>query len=80
MAWTPLCHRGLGGRTVGADAGAAFSLQQGALLPFGNRVGGRWMEAAVARFPAFPMGRSDFIVPRGYASSAAKSSGNFQAS
>lgn len=72
------CHRALHGLTVGADAGAAFSLQQGALLPFGNPVGGPWMEAAVAGFPAFPMGRSDFVVPKGYASSVAKSSGNFQ--
>lgn len=62
---------------MGADAGAAF-FQQGALVLFGNGVGGRWMEAVVAPFPVFQMGRSDFIVPQSYASSVAKSSGNFQ--
>lgn len=50
-----------------AHARAALFVQQVALLPFGNRVGGpgppHWIEAAVAQFPAVQMGRSDFIVP-----------------
>lgn len=50
-----------------ACARAALFLQQVALLPFGNRVGGpglpHGIEAVLAQFPAVQMGRSDFIVP-----------------
>lgn len=66
--WVPPLHWAPGGIKMVAHARAALFLQQVALLPFGNRAGGKgpphWIEVAVVvQFPALQMGRSDFIVP-----------------